>query len=118
MKKEKSFVAIRVTLTLAIITSFNIATTLAQETDYTSKVPKYTFANTLQEQEAQLKTNPLMLRLIESRKKLAGDRFRPIYHYVNPEGTLNDPNGLCYWKGNWHLFYQAYPPEDTRQHWG
>jgi beta-fructofuranosidase len=31
---------------------------------------------------------------------------------------LNDPNGLCYWQGHWHLFYQAYPPEDTRQHWG
>lgn len=111
----------RVLVTLLI---FNIAFTnisFSQETtdpDYTSKVPAYTFATTLQEQEAQLKTNPLMLRLIESRKKLAADRFRPIYHYVNPEGNLNDPNGLCYWKGNWHLFYQAYPPEDTRQHWG
>ena len=31
---------------------------------------------------------------------------------------MNDPNGLCFWKGNWHLFYQAYPPEDPRQHWG
>ena len=92
----------------------------AQDTlpDYTSKVPKYTFANTLEEQEAQLKTNPLMLRLIESRKKMADDPYRPIYHYVNPEGRLNDPNGLCFWQGRWHLFYQAYPPEDPRQHWG
>lgn len=86
--------------------------------DYTSKVPKYTFSSTLPEQESELKTNPLLQRLIESRKKLSGDRFRPIYHYVNPEGTLNDPNGLSYWQGNWHLFYQAYPPEDPRQHWG
>jgi beta-fructofuranosidase len=89
-----------------------------QKTDYTSKVPKYTFGTTLQEQENQLKTNPLLLRLNESRKKLSVDKFRPIYHYVNPEGMLNDPNGLCFWQGNWHLFYQAYPPEDTRQHWG
>ena len=37
---------------------------------------------------------------------------------MNPEGTLNDPNGLCFWQGRWHLFYQAYPPEDRRQHWG
>ena len=86
--------------------------------DRTSRVPKYTFADTLDEQEAELKANPLMQRLIESRKKMAGDPHRPIYHYVNPEGRLNDPNGLCRWKGRWHLFYQAYPPEDPRQHWG
>ena len=86
--------------------------------DYTSLVPHYTFADTLEEQEEQLKTNPLLLRMIESRKKQAGERYRPIYHYVNPEARLNDPNGLCFWQGRWHLFYQAYPPEDTRQHWG
>ena len=59
---------------------------IAQETttDYTSKVPKYTFATSLEEQEKQLETNPLMLRFAASRKKLAGDPYRPIYHYVNP----------------------------------
>jgi len=40
---------------------------------------------------------------------------------------LNDPNGLCFWQGRWHLFYQAYPPDEfpdprdinkRRQHWG
>jgi len=86
--------------------------------DYTSRVPKYTFAETLGEQEEQLKTNPLILRFKESREKMAGDPYRPIYHYVNPENRLNDPNGLCFWQGRWHLFYQGYPPEDPRQHWG
>jgi len=89
-----------------------------KESDYTSRVPKFTFANTLKEQEAQLKTNPLILRFIESRKSMASDPYRPVYHYVNPENRLNDPNGLCFWQGRWHLFYQAYPPEDPRQHWG
>ena len=86
--------------------------------DYISKVPKFNFSNVLEEQETQLKNNPLLLRFAESRKKLETEKYRPIYHYINPEGNLNDPNGLCYWKGNWHLFYQAYPPEDPRQHWG
>ena len=86
--------------------------------DRSSRVPQYTFAETLDEQEAQLKTNPLLLRMQQSRQALAGDPYRPIYHYVNPEGSLNDPNGLCFWQGRWHLFYQAYPPEDPRQHWG
>jgi beta-fructofuranosidase len=49
---------------------------------------------------------------------MASDPHRPIYHYVNPEHRLNDPNGLCFWQGRWHLFYQGYPPEDPRQHWG
>jgi hypothetical protein len=47
----------------------------------------------------------------------AHDRYLPIYHYVSPKGQ-GDPNGLCFWRGRWHLFYQAYPPEDPRQHWG
>jgi len=84
----------------------------------TSLVPRYTFADTLAEQEAQLRVNPLMQRLIAARQGYANDPHRPIYHYVNPENTLNDPNGLCFWQGRWHLFYQAYPPEDPRQHWG
>lgn len=86
--------------------------------DTTSRVPAFTFGSTLAEQEAQLKDNPLIARFGESRKRLSADRYRPLYHFVSPEGNLNDPNGLCFWQGRWHLFYQAYPPEDTRQHWG
>ncbi len=85
---------------------------------YISPVPKFTFAKTLAEQEQQLKTNPLMLRFEESRKNQSKDPYRPLYHFVSPESRLNDPNGLCFWQGNWHMFYQAYPPEDNRQHWG
>jgi len=86
--------------------------------DYTSSVPKFTFADTLAEQEAQLKDNPLIKRFAESRRKLASDPHLPFYHFVSPENRLNDPNGLCFWQGRWHLFYQGYPPEDPRQHWG
>lgn len=86
--------------------------------DYTSPVPQYTFPTTLEEQEDALRANPLMQRFVDSRKQLSDDPYRPIYHFVNPEGNLNDPNGFSFWNGNWHLFYQAYPPEDPRQHWG
>lgn len=88
------------------------------KTDYTSEVPKYDFPTTLQAQEEALSQNPMMQRFAQSRKELSSDPYRPIYHFVNPEGNLNDPNGLAFWNGNWHLFYQAYPPEDPRQHWG
>jgi beta-fructofuranosidase len=86
--------------------------------DRTSLVPQFHFSDTLEEQRAELADNPLMARFAVSRETLAADRYRPTYHYVNPEHWLNDPNGLCFWQGRWHLFYQAYPPEDPRQHWG
>ena len=89
-----------------------------KQPDYTSRVPSYRLAGTREEQEAQLRTNPLLTRFGESREKMSGDPYRPTYHYVNPESRMNDPNGLCFWQGLWHLFYQAYPPEDSRQHWG
>ena len=119
--KENSFFSMQHKLVFAaVLTVLGIPVLNSQDKlpDYTSKVPKYVFANTLAEQENQLKTNPLMIRFAESRKRQSGDRYRPIYHFVSPESTLNDPNGLCFWQGNWHLFYQGYPPEDRRQHWG
>jgi len=86
--------------------------------DYTSPVPKYKYAETLKEQETELKSDPFILRFIKSRESMADDPFRPLYHFVSPESTLNDPNGLCFWQGLWHMFYQGYPPEDRNQHWG
>ena len=89
------------------------------KTDYTSRVPRYTFADTLGEQQAQLASNPLLVRFAQSRQSLASDPYRPLYHFVSPESGLNDPNGLCFWQGNWHLFYQTNPPEEpSRPHWG
>ncbi len=83
-----------------------------------SKVPKYTFSETLDEQEKQLADNPLLERFRASRAKILQDPHHPLYHFTSPENRLNDPNGLSFWNGKWHLFYQAYPPEDPRQHWG
>ena len=85
---------------------------------YPSKVPQKTYATTLEEQLEQLKTDELTLRFAASRKAQLFDRYRPTYHYVNPEGPSNDPNGFTYWQGRYHLFYQQYPNEDRRQHWG
>ena len=86
--------------------------------DHTSLVPKFQFGETIEQQEAELARNPLLERMRKSRNELASDPHRPLYHFVSPEGRLNDPNGLCFWQDNWHLFYQGYPPEDPRQHWG
>lgn len=83
-----------------------------------SPVPRYSFSTSLEAQEKELAENPLLERFRKSRAELLKDPHYPRYHFSSPENRLNDPNGLSYWKGKWHLFYQGYPPEHPRQHWG
>ena len=49
--------------------------------------------------EVRLEQDAFMRRFAESRAKLAADPYRPLYHFVSPESTMNDPNGLCFWQG-------------------
>lgn len=35
--------------------------------------------------------------------------YRPVVHICPPCGLLNDPNGLCWYEGWYHVFYQWYP---------
>ena len=34
------------------------------------------------------------------------EQFRPKYHFSVKKGWINDPNGFCYFKGKYHVFYQ------------
>ena len=45
--------------------------------------------------------------------KDSGSRWRPAFHIAPPVGWLNDPNGLCQYKGIYHAFYQ-YSPFDEK----
>lgn len=43
--------------------------------------------------------------------KVNNDPWRLNYHIMAPVGWINDPNGLCEFKGKYHVFYQYSPSE-------
>ena len=55
-------------------------------------------------------------RMDQAEKKIpetVTGKYRHKYHLMPPTGWLNDPNGLSYYGGNYHVFFQ-YAPEDAR----
>ena len=51
---------------------------------------------------------------------LIDEKFRPQYHHTPKRGWMNDPNGMFYLDGTWHLFYQYNPYGSMwgNMHWG
>lgn len=52
--------------------------------------------------------------------ELYQEKFRPQFHYSAPRNWLNDPNGLIWFNGQFHLFFQHNPTgnEWGNMHWG
>ncbi|MCM4155477.1 glycoside hydrolase family 32 protein [Gramella sp. AN32] len=51
---------------------------------------------------------------------IASDPYRPNFHFTPKEKWMNDPNGLVYQNGKYHLFFQHYPDSTVwgPMHWG
>lgn len=48
------------------------------------------------------------------------ENWRPLYHHTPTWGWMNDPNGLFYKDGEWHLYHQWNPfgSQWENMHWG
>lgn len=57
---------------------------------------------------------------IQKSRRTVNNEYRLKYHMMPPIGWLNDPNGLIYFNGKYHLYYQFNPYASTpgKMCWG
>ena len=80
-------------------------------------IDKKQYPDNLDEQLTALEDDELMKLYRELRQKAAANRYRPIYHFT-AFNWIGGPNGLCYWQGKYHCFYQGHLPGMRGVCWG
>ncbi|MBM7095937.1 hypothetical protein JSY36_09235 [Bacillus sp. H-16] len=64
--------------------------------------------------------NKQITLLKKNENEVKNTKYRLGYHIAAPIGGINDPNGLVFFRGEYHVFYQYYPYEAEwgPMHWG
>ena len=67
-------------------------------------------------QEQLEKAEAGVAKLLEGRN----DRWYSTFHIAAAAGWINDPNGLIYFKGRYHVYFQHHPYSTVwgTMHWG
>lgn len=57
---------------------------------------------------------------IDDNESLLKEKYRPQFHFSPLTKWTNDPNGMVFYQGEYHLFYQHYPNSSVwgPMHWG
>ncbi len=73
----------------------------------------------IKERNAQVTSRKVSLT-INPQERFVGDHLRPQYHPMPNNSWANEPYGLMYYEGNFHLFFQKNPnaPQLFFMHWG
>lgn len=59
-------------------------------------------------------------QLFDKNNPLEEELYRPNFHFTPKKGWMNDPNGMFFKDGYYHLYFQHYPDGNTwgPMHWG
>lgn len=59
-------------------------------------------------------------QLFDKKNPLEEELYRPNFHFTPKRGWMNDPNGMFFKDGYYHLYFQHYPDGNTwgPMHWG
>ena len=60
------------------------------------------------------------IHMLDTKVYSEDDLYRPNFHFSPKKGWMNDPNGMFYKNGYYHLYYQHYPDSNVwgPMHWG
>ncbi len=68
----------------------------------------------------EFQDNEITIHSKENLKSFFDTPYREQYHFQAYKNWLNDPNGLCWFQGYYHMFYQMNPASQgwDNMHWG
>lgn len=84
-----------------------------------------TILNNMMNKKRSLAISCLLLSILITKAQVKNstvyhEQYRPQVHFSPKEKWTNDPNGMVYYKGVYHLFFQYYPKDIVwgPMHWG